>query len=161
MSNKVINVDYYGEPETAMSIKDIIKSFGAVYNDQTDKWELANSDKLDICPLLLEDDGMGYGYGVNKQYLIEGNFIDDIKQYHFYRDKEIEHIDICESVGVYPSSIIKSDDDTEYVVFNVVKLNDNYVFQCYEYDFNGMSEHKKMNIVEFSIDEVKQMKKYK
>lgn len=154
--SKIINVDYDGRPEYALSIKDIIESFGAVYNEQTDKWEIANSDKLDVCPSVCK-------YNIAEpdepQYLISGNFANEDSQFNFFRDKEIEHIDICESVGVYPGSIIKGDDDTEYVVFNVIKLNENYIFQCYEF---GFSNKKDLVVVEFSIDEVKQMiSKYK
>ena len=67
----IINVDFQGYPEFKMSIKDIIEKLGAVYNKETNKWEIPNEEWLECFPMIIEDDGMGYG--VNEQYIVDAS----------------------------------------------------------------------------------------
>jgi hypothetical protein len=68
-----IGIDFQGWPVNAMTLREIIDELGITYTlDNGD--EIIRNDKkhlLDAYPVVLEDDGMGYG--VNPKYIIEAN----------------------------------------------------------------------------------------
>ena len=76
---KEIGTDFQGWPINAMTLREIIKKLGITYTlDNGD--EIIRSDRkhlLDAYPIILEDDGMGYG--VNPQYItiVDTNVYED------------------------------------------------------------------------------------
>jgi len=73
----IISFDFQGWPNYKMNIRDIIQKFGATLNKETNKWEIPESEGLDIFPLTMEDDGMGYG--VNHKYIISVDNFDKVR----------------------------------------------------------------------------------
>lgn len=68
---KQIGIDFQGWPVKAMTLRDVLYDLGVIYTlDNGD--QILRSDRkhiLDAYPVVLEDDGMGYG--VNPKYIIE------------------------------------------------------------------------------------------
>lgn len=79
---KGIGEDFQGWPIKAMTLREIIDALDLTYTTD-DGMEVLRSEKTDILnsyPVVLEDDGMGYG--VNPRYVIETND-------KFYDNKEL------------------------------------------------------------------------
>lgn len=79
---KRIGEDFQGWPIKAMTLREIIDALDLTYTTD-DGMEVLRSEKTDILnsyPVVLEDDGMGYG--VNPRYVIETND-------KFYDNKEL------------------------------------------------------------------------
>lgn len=130
----IINVDSQGWPEFKMSIKDIIEKLGAVYNKETNKWEIPNDDWLDYCfPKVVEDDGMGYG--VNEQYIVEVD-IDKIgNTCNIWRDIALENAPLYVELGLYPGKFFIID-GVEYNLCEIKKHDDKYVVGCIIWNYN-------------------------
>ena len=130
----IINVDFQGWPEFKMSIKDIIEKLGAVYNKETNKWEIPNEDWLDYCfPISLEDDGMGYG--VNGQYIIDVDIDKNGNTCNIWRDAALENAPLYAELGLYPGSFFMID-GVEYNISEIKKYNDKYVVRCISWNYN-------------------------
>ena len=68
---KQIGIDFQGWPINALTLREILERLGFEEDDKTITF-IKNEDTnklLDAYPLLLEDDGMGYG--INPMYIIE------------------------------------------------------------------------------------------
>ena len=79
---KRIGEDFQGWPIKAMTLREIIDALDLTYTTD-DGMGVLRSEKTDILnsyPVVLEDDGMGYG--VNPRYVIETND-------KFYDNKEL------------------------------------------------------------------------
>lgn len=79
---KRIGENFQGWPIKAMTLREIIDALDLTYTTD-DGMEVLRSEKTDILnsyPVVLEDDGMGYG--VNPRYVIETND-------KFYDNKEL------------------------------------------------------------------------
>ena len=75
---KQIGTDFQGLPIYAMNLKEILEKL--MFKDIGDnKFELQRPELLDCYPLLLEDDGMGYG--VRPMFIGEANRL-------IYEDKD-------------------------------------------------------------------------
>lgn len=58
----IISVDFQGWPVRKMCVRNIIMALGAKFNNDTNKFEIDNDPELlNTYPVVLEDDGMGYG----------------------------------------------------------------------------------------------------
>lgn len=65
---KTISYDFQGWPMNAMTLLEILEKLGFKKEGNKVVGEISE-DLLNAYPVLLEDDGMGYG--VNQQYIIE------------------------------------------------------------------------------------------
>lgn len=129
----IINVDFQGYPEFKMSIKDIIEKLGAVYNKETNKWEIPNEEWLECFPMIIEDDGMGYG--VNEQYIVDVD-IDKIgNTCNIWRDIALENAEIYVELGLYPGMFFIID-GVEYNLSEIKKCDDKYVVSCMIWNYN-------------------------
>lgn len=109
----IVNFDFQGYPEFKMSIKDIIEKLGAVYNKETNKWEIPNEEWLECFPMIVEDDGMGYG--VNEQYIIDVD-VDKIgNTCNIWADKKLDNVELYTETRFYPGSFFKINDKEYYV----------------------------------------------
>ena len=82
--DKIIGFDFQGWPIYKMTIRDILTTLGATFNKDANRYEMENSERLDMFPTILEDDGMGYG--VNEMYVSEIDI--DNESCHIWGDKE-------------------------------------------------------------------------
>lgn len=129
----IVNFDFQGYPEFKMSIKDIIEKLGAVYNKETNKWEIPNEEWLDCFPMIVEDDGMGYG--VNEQYIIDVD-VDKIgNTCNIWRDIALENAEIYVELGLYPGRFFIID-GVEYNLCEIKKQDDKYVVSCIIWNYN-------------------------
>lgn len=65
-SKQIIGVDFQGWPIYKMSYRDILDAIG--FTEVDGKYQIsADASVLDTCPMILDDDGMGYG--VNQRYI--------------------------------------------------------------------------------------------
>ena len=113
----IINYDYEGWTEYKKSIKDLIIAFGGVYNKETKKWEIPDSGDLNTCPILIEDDGMGYG--INERYIIHVDF-DRVSQIcHVWHDAELKYAPIYAELGIHPGAIVKINGE-EYTIEDII-----------------------------------------
>lgn len=83
---KQIGTDFQGWPEMAMTLREIlINKLGLKISENEDGYHFIsghlNKDILDSYPVILEDDGMGYG--INPRYITS---VDN----EVYRDDKIE-----------------------------------------------------------------------
>lgn len=154
---KLIGFDFEGWPIEKMSVKDIIQNIGGHLNKETGMWEIPDSDKLDIYPILLEDDGMGYG--VHEQYITEVSFSDDFCS--IFRDTAIAHPEVWLEHEVIPGNVIKIDGQ-DYMLDTVVEKDGDFVFNCRKYDYSEENEMPHIEIsketFEFSVDIIDQNK---
>ena len=89
---KEIGIDFQGWPIEAMTLREIIKKLGITYTlDNGD--EIIRSDRkhlLDAYPVILEDDGMGYG--VNPRYItsVDNNVYqnEDLEVFNLFAEHE-------------------------------------------------------------------------
>ena len=89
---KEIGTDFQGWPINAMTLREIIKELGITYTlDNGD--EIIRSDRkhlLDAYPIILEDDGMGYG--VNPRYITSADKnvyeTEDLKVFNLFAEHE-------------------------------------------------------------------------
>jgi len=133
----IINVDFQGWPEFKMSIKDIIEKLGAVYNKETNKWEIPNEGWLDCFPTIIEDDGMGYW--VNEQYIIDVD-VDKIRNTcNIWRDIALENAPLYVELGLYPGRFFTID-GVEYNLSEIKKQDDKYVAICMIWNYNETSD---------------------
>lgn len=66
----IVAYDFQGWPVYKMTLREILLSLGCKLNDKTNTLEINNDSKvLDVYPIRLQDDGMGYGVG--KEYITE------------------------------------------------------------------------------------------
>lgn len=72
---KIIGFDFQGWPIEKMTLREVLTSLGATLNEETGKYEIPNNEKLDIFPVVLEDDGMGYG--VDDRFITEATIYED------------------------------------------------------------------------------------
>lgn len=88
-----IGYDFQGWPVNALTVREILKALGVEPNEAGDFIIKASDEMLNTYPILLEDDGMGYG--ISGQYITEvdkdiyeeelcGN---EIKVFNIFRDK--------------------------------------------------------------------------
>ena len=76
---EIINIDFQGWPVYKMNIRKILIALGAKFNKTTNKFEIDNDPSLlDVYPLVMEDDGMGFG--VNEKYIVEVSPFDSEKE---------------------------------------------------------------------------------
>lgn len=109
----IINFDFQGWSEFKMSMKDIIEKLGGTLNKETNKWEIPNEGWLVQSPVILHDDGMGYG--VNDEYIINVD-IDKIGQTcNIWADKKLENVELYAETGFYPGAFFKIG-DKEYCI---------------------------------------------
>lgn len=65
-----LRYDFQGWPMEAKTLREVLTQLG--FEDKDGKFSIqSNAEILDAYPRLLEDDGMGYG--VNEEYIIEGD----------------------------------------------------------------------------------------
>jgi hypothetical protein len=129
----IINVDFQGCPEFKMSIKDIIEKLGAVYNKETNKWEIPNEEWLECFPMTIEDDGMGYG--VNEQYIVDVDIDKVGNTCNIWRDIALENAEIYVELGLYPGRFFIID-GVEYNLCEIKKHDDKYVVGCIIWNYN-------------------------
>lgn len=100
---EIINYDSQGWPIYKMNLREIIQALGGVYNKHTCKWEIKESNNLDVYPTRLIDDGMGYG--VDEQYIVEVSVFDgsnNTPRCNIFTEPILENKDIWDEVGVFP-----------------------------------------------------------
>lgn len=68
--NDIISYDFQGWPNYKRNLREILNMMGAVEENGMIGFK-TNDAILDIYPLILEEDGMGYG--VNERYIIEAS----------------------------------------------------------------------------------------
>jgi hypothetical protein len=73
-----IGTDFQGWPINAMTLREILEQLGIMSLDDV----TANHPLLDAYPVILEDDGMGYG--INPKYIttVDSDTYDDINLKH-------------------------------------------------------------------------------
>ena len=102
----IINFDFEGWPIRKMTVREILDALG-VYD-----YKIKNENVLDKYPLLLKDDGMGYG--VYEQYINEVSCRDDDSVVMF-REEEIPHVSDYIDADVYPGYIFDYQGKEYYV----------------------------------------------
>ena len=120
-NEKIIAFDFQGWPLEKMSFKDILLKLGAVYNLNTNKYEIEKTDKLDTYPVVLEDDGMGYG--VNPQYIVEMEAPGEIFNSQIWLSHKDEYIDIYLEDEVQPGMYVMSPGNVWYQVYKYTETN--------------------------------------
>ncbi len=87
--NDIISYDFQGWPNYKRNLREVLNMMGAVEENGMIGFK-TNDDILDIYPLILEDDGMGYG--VNERYITEAS-ADMMKTYvNIFAESEIEDV---------------------------------------------------------------------
>lgn len=68
----IIGYDFQGWPIYKITLREILTRLGAEksYDGSVFGWDV-NDPLLDMCPTVLEDDGMGYG--INEKYIVDAN----------------------------------------------------------------------------------------
>lgn len=154
---EIINYDGQGWPICKMNLRSIIEALGGVYNEDTNKWEIPESEKLDVYPTRLIDDGMGYG--VDEQYIVEVSLLNgsnNTPRCYIFTEPELKDMDIWREVGVYPCYTFEHE-GIEYTISSISPSSDGVVkcfFVCHYID-----EEEKNFIKLFSIDELKEILK--
>ena len=159
--NNQINVDRYGNPIYKKSIKDIIIAFGAIYNKETNKWEIPNDiSLLGICPVLYEEDE--YGIGCNEEYISQIN-IDRIEQTCLmWRDKKLDNFQLYAETGLLPGTKFEIQGN-DYTLIEI-KLNDELkpIAYCTTSDSTNDKDDLIAKLVDFDLEFVlDNMNKYK
>ena len=121
--NSIIAFDFQGWPVEKMSLEDIIKRIGGVYNPDTNKYEIECTDKLKRFPVVYEDDGMAYG--VNPKYISEVDLTTDEPQ--LWLDAEDENIDVYLEDETCPGMVVFSPEDVQYHVSGYSKEQNTYI----------------------------------
>lgn len=152
---RIINYDFEGWPICKMNIREIIELFGGVLNESTGNYEIKNDAALDICPVILEEDGMGYG--VNPRYLIEGGFATPEKeQFYMFSDVLLENIDAWTESGLVPGMVINIDGE-KWMVHSYNPETKSFIVK--QWNYSETDEKPSIQIgeeKELSEDEIKQ-----
>jgi len=148
---EIINYEVMGGwPVCKMNLRDVLKGFGATYNEQTNNWEIPESEKLDVYPRRLTDDGMGYG--VDMEYLVEVSLFDDKENNRTYcnifTEKELNYLPVWKQANTFPGDCFVCD-DIEYIVRDIDETDKGFVFIC-----KPQLNIKSPNRV-FSLEEIK------
>lgn len=130
----IINFDFQNWPIHKMNLRDIISKF-MTFNKNTNKYEISNDNPiLDIYPVTLEDDGMGYG--VNEKYIFECNlFNDEISNEHklyIFLYPELKNINLWLKYNhqPYEDVYINKDEKHKYVTTDIKEENNNVYIYC-------------------------------
>ena len=68
-SDDILGYDFQGWPIYKLTLREILTGLGGIVVDG--KWEF-NPEIMDVYPVTLEDDGMGYG--INEMFISEASF---------------------------------------------------------------------------------------
>lgn len=159
-NNKVINLDFEGWPIEKMSIRDIIGHLGFIKDNKTNTWTIKDEKILDLYPVLLEPDGMGYG--VNEQYITEVNvYHDDKPSCIMFREKELPGCDLFLKLHVYPGGLINYADK----IWNLIGISnkksedDQVMFELEEWIWSDNGQIHTDNIITVTYSELEKILK--
>lgn len=154
----IINFETMGGwPVLKQNLRSIIEALGGTLNQETGCWEIKESEMLDIYPLLLEDDGMGYG--VNEQYITDVNLDTKNGFCNMFRETKLDNIDIWMENGLYPGCVIRYKGGKE-VVLHKISIDDNnttwFVGCIIDYDVDERSGTLfKQEPIQIKYDDIK------
>ena len=123
--NNIIAFDFQGWPVEKMSLEDIVKRIGGVYNPDTKKYEIECTDKLKRVPIVYEDDGMAYG--VNPKYITEVDVSTEEPQ--LWLDVEDKNIDVYLEDETCPGMVVFNPDDVQYYISGFSKEQNTYILR--------------------------------
>lgn len=135
MNNKdnIINFDFQGWPVEKTNMREIINN---IFHPETievnGKKYIAipeDSEILNQFPLILEDDGMGYG--VHEQYITETRTNED-GSIVMFRDSKDEFLDIYLKNDVQPYSILTIDGE-DWEIQYILEVNGVICFRLYKW----------------------------
>ena len=124
----IINFDFQGWPIKKMPLKEILERLG-IYD-----YKIQDEKLLDTCPLLLTDDGMGYG--VSEAYITEVNVAGD--KIIMFRDAVLKGVEKFVDLKTFPGDVIKYKGKE----FSVVRVNDEGNFVLYELNTDKLIDAK-------------------
>jgi hypothetical protein len=117
---KIISYDFQGWPIEKMTLREILDRLGV------HDYKIDDEKALDCCPIVLIDDGMGYG--VNENYIVEASI--DNGEVIFFREPELPGIDLFKELDVCPGQVIKLHGKE----FEIYRVNEEGNFQLFEKD---------------------------
>lgn len=129
----IINFDFQGWPVEKLTLREILLGLGGVFNSETNKIEFDNSrESLDSFPVILTDDGMGYG--VDEQFVSDCSISNELPV--LFREKKLKDVDIWVGLKTFPGDNIKIG-NKEYVIYDITTNNKGEIsFNAYEFDID-------------------------
>lgn len=149
----IINFDFQGWPEYKRTLKDLIIAIGGIYNEETKKWEITDAGYLNTCPILFQDDGMGYG--VNEMRIVDID-VDKVAQTcNIWYDKELPYAQVYAVLGTHPGKVLKIDDE-EYMINEAFYDYDEgeVKIKCLKWEYAEDENHKMLNPVRNKIEKI-------
>lgn len=145
----IINYDFQGWPVYKMNIRDILKDLGLVLDETDNTWKISNNNPiLDIYPITVVDDGMGYG--VNEKFITsvsshpEPDSQSNSRFCTIFIEEQDKDIELWNKSKFHYGSAVRDTRDTDPIEYWIMGINETpegqLEYLCVHKEFSEISE---------------------